>query len=143
MSTLTAERTFPHPPEHVFAFVTEPANLPLWWGPESMNLRDHALDFSRIGPWSSTLVMADGGLHKMSGEVVAVDAPRSVEFTWGWHDDTDARGHESKVCFEVHPVDSGGSVFRLIHSGLPSDESATNHGKGWASTLISLERFLS
>lgn len=142
MSTVTVERTFPHSPAHVFAFVTEPENLPKWWGPESMSLKEHALDFSQPGPWSSTLINAEGGLHKMSGEVVTVDAPRSVEFTWGWHDEADARGVESKVRFEVHPVDTGGSLFRLIHSGLPSEEAAQNHGKGWASTLASLERLL-
>ena len=142
MSELTIERSFPHPPEHVFAFVTEPANLVKWWGPEGTSLKEHALDLSRPGPWSSTLVNAEGGLHKMSGEVVAVDAPRSVEFTWGWHDDEDARGHESRVRFEVHPEGVDGSLFRLIHTGLPSDEIAENHVRGWTSALVSLERLL-
>ncbi|WP_324754117.1 SRPBCC domain-containing protein [Roseovarius sp. Pro17] len=142
MSTLTLERTFPHPPEHVFSYLTEPKNLLKWWRPESMSMKEHNLDFSRPGPWSSTLINAEGGLHKMSGNVVAVDPPRSVEFTWGWHDDADQRGAESRVRFEVHPA-KGGSLFRLIHSGLPSDESAQNHGKGWTSTLKKLERLLS
>ncbi len=37
-------------------------------------------------------VNAEGGRHKASGVVVAVDPPKSVEFTWGWYNDNDERG---------------------------------------------------
>lgn len=140
MSVLKIERTFPHPPEKVFAFVTRTEHLLKWWGPEGMGLRAHDLDLSRRGAWSSTLVNAEGGLHKMSGEVVEIDPPRSVEFTWGWHDGADARGHESRVRFEVEPDGAGGSRFRLIHSGLADEESAANHNRGWSSALRKLEQ---
>lgn len=140
MSTLKIERRFPHPPETVFAFVTQPEHLLNWWGPEGMGVKDHVLDLSRPGAWMSTLVNAEGGFHKMSGEVVAVDPPRSVEFTWGWHDDQDERGPESRVRFEVEPDGQGGSRFQLIHSGLADDESAANHEWGWSSALRKLEK---
>ncbi|MCY0146387.1 SRPBCC domain-containing protein [Hoeflea sp. G2-23] len=140
MSDLTLERNFPQPPEKVFAFVTRTEHLLSWWGPEGMGLRAHALDFTRPGAWSSTLVNAEGGLHKMSGEVIEVDPPRAVEFTWGWHDDKDVRGHESRVRFEIEPDAKGGSIFRLIHSGLVDEESAANHNRGWTSTLRKLEQ---
>lgn len=139
MSTVKIERTFPHPPETVFAFVTQTEHLLDWWGPEGMGVKEHALDLSRPGDWSSTLINAEGGLHKMSGEVIEIDPPRSVEFTWGWHDDQDQRGHESRVRFEVEPDGQGGSHFRLIHSGLADDESAANHNHGWSSSLRKLE----
>lgn len=142
MSDLRIERRFAAAPETVFAFVTRPEHLLQWWGPEAMGLKDHQLDFSRPGPWFATLVNAEGGLHKMSGRVVAVDPPRSVEFTWGWHDATDRRGHESRVRFEMRPDGAGGTDFRLIHTNLPDDESAANHDRGWTSTLRKLERLL-
>jgi uncharacterized protein YndB with AHSA1/START domain len=139
MSELTIERTFAHPPETVFAFVTRTEHLLSWWGPEGVGLSEHHLDFSRPGPWSSTLVNAEGGLHKMSGEVIKIDPPHFVEFTWGWHDDEDQRGHESRVRFEVEPDGAGGSRFKLIHSGLADDESAANHNRGWTSSLRKLD----
>lgn len=139
MSVLKIERTFPVEPEKVFAFVTQMDNLLKWWGPEGMSVREHNLDLSKPGAWSSTLVNAEGGLHKMSGEVVTVDPPKSVEFTLGWHNDNDERGHESVVRFEVRPNDAGGAHFLLIHSGLTDEESAANHGKGWSSSLRKLE----
>lgn len=140
MTDLTLERTFPQAPEKVFRFVTQTENLLLWWGPEGMGIKDHQLDLSRPGAWSSTLVNAEGGLHKMSGVVVSVDPPRSVEFTWGWHNDEDVRGYETRVRFEIEPDGAGGSRFRLIHSGLPDEESAANHNRGWSSALRKLER---
>lgn len=142
MSVLRIERKFAAEPETVYDYLTKTENLLQWWGHEGMRMKEHDLDFSRPGHWSSTLVSAEGNIYKMSGEVTAVEPPRSVEFTWGWHDDADARGHESRVRFEVRPADEGGTEFRLIHSDLPDDESAENHGKGWASTLRQLERIL-
>ncbi len=141
MSELKIERRFPAAPEIVFAFVTRTDHLLKWWGPEGVSLKEHTLDLSRPGAWSSTLVNAEGGVHKMSGEVVAVDPPNSVEFTWGWHDDQDQRGHESRVVFEIRPDKAGGTLFILTHSGLADDEAAASHSRGWTSALRKLERF--
>jgi len=140
MSVLTIERRFSAAPETVFAYLTGNRNLLEWWGPEGMSLRAEHLDLSRPGPWSSSLVNAEGGIHKMSGEVIAVEPPKFVEFTWGWHNDRDERGHESVVRFEIEPADAGGTRFVLVHSGLPDEDSVTNHGKGWTSALRKLER---
>lgn len=140
MSDLAIERSFSATPDQVFAFVTEPAHLLKWWGPEGVNLVEHTLDFTKPGAWSSTLVNADGNRFKMSGEVTEVDPPNSVEFTWGWHDENDVRGHESHVRFEVKPDGAGGTNFTLFHNGLVDDESAANHKIGWSSTLVKLER---
>lgn len=140
MSTLKLEREFTADPETVFAFVTKAENVAQWWGPEGLGLKEAALDLTQQGPWTSTLINAEGGLHKMSGIVTAIDPPNSVEFTWGWHDENDARGHESRVRFEVKPNGSGGTLFSLIHEGLADEASAENHSKGWTSTLKKLER---
>ncbi len=139
MTDLRIEKRFPAPPEMVFRFVTEPARLRDWWGPEGMTLPDINLDFSRPGPWHSVMMNADGKRFKVSGEVVAVDPPRAVEFTWGWHDETDARGPESRVRIDLAP-DGAGTAFVLTHSGLADAESSANHEMGWNSTLTKLER---
>jgi len=141
MSVLKIERSFPVAPEKVFAFITQTQHLLKWWGPEGVSMKEHDLDLSRTGAWSSTLVNAHGAQHKMSGEVVTIDPPNSVEFTWGWHDDEDRRGYETHVVFEVRPDGKGGTVFVLTHSGLKDDEAAANHKLGWTSSLTKLERF--
>jgi uncharacterized protein YndB with AHSA1/START domain len=78
MSTLKIERIFPVTPEKLFAFVTESAHLLAWSGPEGTEKTAHSLNLVRLGPWSSTLVNAEGGLLKMSGQVVSVDRPNTV-----------------------------------------------------------------
>ena len=103
MSDLTLERTFAADPETVFSYVTEEENLLKWWGPEGMTVPEYVLDLTQPGPWSSVMVNAEGERYKVTGEVVAVDPPHSVELTWAWHDENEARGHESRFRFEVTP----------------------------------------
>ena len=134
------EREFAADPERVFAFVTRTENLLAWWGHEGMTLTEHQLDFSKPGAWSSVLINAEGGTHKVTGEVVAVNPPHSVEFTWAWHDENDVRGHDSTVRFEVRSNGSGGTRFTIVHSGLYDEDSVANHQIGWTSTFKKLER---
>ncbi len=140
MSDLTIERDFTAEPETVFSFVTQSEHLVKWWGPESMTLPEHALDLTRKGPWSSVMMSAEGNRFKVTGVVTAVSPPKSVEFTWAWHDENDERGHESRVRFTLEANGSGGTRFILYHTGLPDDESASGHNDGWTSSLRKLER---
>ena len=137
---LTLEREFAADPATVFAFVTDPDHLLDWWGPEGLTVPDHQLDFTAPGPWHSVMVNAEGGRYHVSGTVVSVDPPRSVEFTWAWHDAADKRGHESRVRFEVADNGRGGALFRLIHRAFTDAESVTAHNEGWTSSLRKLER---
>jgi len=140
MSTLTLEREFSADPKTVFSFITQAENVEKWWGPEGIRLKDHQLDLTRPGAWTSTMVNAEGGMHKVSGVVTAIDPPNWVEFTWAWHDENDQRGYESQVRLEVKSNGAGGTRFLLIHSGLADEESARNHRKGWESSLNKLVR---
>ena len=140
MSELVMERVFAADVETVFAFLTDTEHLLKWWGPEGVHIGAHDLDLSRPGRWSSTMVNAEGNKFKVSGKVVRSDPPKSVEFTWGWHDEKDQRGHESRVRFNVEPNVGGGARFVLTHSDLPDDESRNNHNEGWTSSLRKLER---
>ena len=140
MTDLRIERTLKADVETVFGYITQTEHLVKWWGPEGMTVPEHNLDLSKPGSWTSTMVNAEGGKYKVSGEVLSVDPPNSVEFTWGWHDENDERGHNSHVRFEVTANQSGGTDFALIHSGLPDDESRNNHNSGWSSSLNKLER---
>jgi uncharacterized protein YndB with AHSA1/START domain len=140
MTDLTMEREFKADPKTVFAYLTKPSNIVQWWGPEGMSVPEADMDFTRPGPWSSVLTSADGKRFKVSGMVLAVLPPHAVELTWAWHDEHDARGHESMVRFEVSPGKAGGTHFTLHHTGLADDESAKGHRSGWTSALRKLER---
>lgn len=140
MTDLVIERTFAASPETVYDFVTRNDHLLKWWGPEGMTIPEHTLDFTQTGPWSSVMMNSEGQGYKVTGEVTAVDPPKSVEFTWAWHDENDERGHESRVRFDIKSDGNGGTHFTMTHSGLPDDEARENHKQGWTSSLRKLER---
>ena len=137
---LVIERVLAAPVERVFDFITQRDNLLKWWGPEGMTVPEETLDFTSTGPWHSVMMSAEGNRFKVSGEVTEVKAPNLVAFTWGWHDENDARGHESHVRLEVSSNGDGQTKLVLRHSDLADDESAKNHEMGWTSSLAKLER---
>ena len=137
MSELRIERQYPVSPERLFAFVTEPANLIQWWGPEGVGIETQDLDLGRVGPWSLTFLNPGGGTFAMRGNVLAVTPPHTVEFTMNVPgSDTD-----STVRLEIAPDDAGGSRFTLIQSGI-TDEMVAMGQRGWVSTLRRLEKLL-
>ncbi|SMO68772.1 SRPBCC family protein [Ruegeria faecimaris] len=137
MADLKLERTFPIPPEDLFAWISVAERLLQWWGPEGVHVPEHTLDFSRVGPWYSVMQNGEGQRFKVSGHVTHVDPPNSVGFTWGWHDDQDQRGAESHVTLRIEAA-GGGARLVVDHRDLGDDEIAANHEKGWTSTLNKL-----
>jgi uncharacterized protein YndB with AHSA1/START domain len=73
--------------------------------------------------------------------VTHVDPPKSLGFTWAWHDENDVRGVESHVTIKLVPAVGGGTKMVLNHVDLP-EESMANHEQGWASSLRKLENLL-
>lgn len=132
----------------LWAAVTDPREIVKWFGPEGVDLVDCKMDLTRRGPWLCIMQGRESGdIFKNTGVVTHVRAPDggtegSVGFTWGWHDaETDARGPESHVIFEVS-AHGGGARLRLVHRDLADDEAAQSHTKGWLSTLRKLDAFM-
>ncbi|WP_170451470.1 SRPBCC family protein [Ruegeria arenilitoris] len=138
MADLKLARDFPVSAETLFAWISEGTRLLQWWGPEGVEVPEHDLDFSRLGPWYSVMVNGEGQRFKVSGHVTHVDPPNSVGFTWGWHDDQDQRGAESHVTLAVEPTDTGARLI-LDHRDLGDDDVSANHESGWTSSLRKLE----
>lgn len=138
MTDIRMERDFAVAPERLFAAVTQQADLLHWWGPEGLHVPEHALNFSELGPWFSVMQNDEGQRFKVSGQVTSYQPPRSVGFTWAWHDEADQRGPESHVTFLVTGAE-GGARLTLDHRDLSDEENATNHNHGWASSLNKLQ----
>lgn len=141
MNEVVLKRHFRAGIEKVFAYVSEPEKVIEWWGPEGVTVPRANLGFNRTGPWHSEMHAPDGTVYKVSGEVTKVDPPNMVGFTWGWHDDADARGHESHVMIELTATETG-TDFVLIHRDLADAESAERHNEGWTSSIGRLERVI-
>lgn len=137
MNELRLERDFAVTAQRLFDWISTPEKLLQWWGPEGMFVPEHALDFTRTGAWYSVMQNDEGQRYKVSGQVTHSDPPRSVGFTWAWHDDADQRGHESHVTFTVVAAGDGARLL-IEHRDLDGSEQSASHEKGWNSTLRKL-----
>lgn len=133
--------------DRLWAAISDPRELVQWFGPEGIDIMACDLSFDATGPWFCQMVGRDSGQKfKVSGVVTHSRPPNgesegSVGFTWGWHDEEDARGPESHVIFEVSAHD-GKARLRLVHRNLPDVEVAQRHTQGWLSSLNCLDAYL-
>ena len=137
MADLRLEREFPVTPDQLFNWVSRTEHLLKWWGPEGLHVPEHAMDFTQVGPWFSVMQNGEGQKFKVSGQVTHVDPPKSVGFTWGWHDEADQRGEESHVTLTVEET-TGGARLILDHRDLDDSEQSARHEEGWTSSLRKL-----
>ena len=115
-------------PETVFDFFVEPDRMIQWMG------RSARLDARAGGEFYVDI----NGDAIASGEYVALEPPDRVVFTWGWNSEdsvTSAGSTTVEVLLEAVGEETN---VRLIHSDLPSEESATKHGHGWRHYLARL-----
>src|SRR4051794_13548767 len=91
------ERSLAHPVEAVWRAVTEPAGLAHWF-PSSVEVELREGGRMRF-------VHADGGAPPAAGEVLELDPPRRLTFTWG----------EERLRFELEPAGEDRTRLRLTH----------------------------
>lgn len=138
MPDLNLSRDFPVSAETLFEYLSTPEGTAQWWGPEGYKITHAELDFTRLGPWTVSLLNAEGNALKISGQVTHHRPPTSLGFTWAWHDPDDNRGDESHVTFTVEAVNIG-SRLTVDHRDLRDQDVADGHTRGWNSTLNRLE----
>lgn len=99
------------------------------------------VDPEKIGRWKGTMASFDsrpGGLyrievipgHTASGEIVELDPPRRLVYTWGWEGSDSVPPGSTTVEYELVPSGQG-TTLRFTHRDLPSAESAESHAQGW------------
>jgi len=143
MADVRIVRDFKVSAERLFRAVTEQAEILNWWGHDGMTFPSYALDLTREGPWHSEMVGGQGARCKLSGQVTHVNPPRSVGFTWAWHDETDRRGPESHVTFSIEETGDGAARLTVDHRDLQDSDVAARHEAGWTSGPIPrLERHI-
>lgn len=109
-------------PETIFPFLTDPGLMVRWMGVSAK---------ADARPGGIYRVDVDGGGHVARGEFVEVSPPDRVVFTWGWESEqSPVRPGSSTVEVTLTP-DGDQTIVRLVHSGLPSSDSAAAHTTGW------------
>lgn len=108
-------------PETVFDFFTDPDRMIQWMG------RSAELD-PRPGGNFQLEINDDVAA---AGQYVALEPPSRVVFTWGWEGEDAVTPPGSSTVEVLLAADGEGTHLRLIHSDLPTEESAGKHGHGW------------
>jgi len=140
------------PPARVFQALTDPEQVPRWWGQQGMyRITEWKGDVRPGGKWSSVGVGADGSSFRVEGEYLEVDAPRVLSHTWikSW-----AGVKNTVVRWELEPVDvqglhphgpkraGTGTLVKIRHTGFAgSPQDAKAHSDGWTRVLAWMQAF--
>ena len=132
------EHRVPAPPETVFEYFTDPDKYKRWKGLEA------ELDPRPGGTYRVTMRPQVW----VSGEYVVVEPPHRLLMTWGFETSLDlplgmneVTPGSSTVEFTFH-ADGDGTIIRVRHMKLPSEEARTVHTFGWNNYLSRLEAVL-
>ncbi|MBZ5682374.1 MAG: SRPBCC domain-containing protein [Acidobacteriia bacterium] len=135
------------PPARVFEALTDPVQLPKWWGQEgTYRITEWKADLRPGGKWSSVGARADGTAFRVDGEYLELDPPRLLVHTWiaSWSGPlkTVVRWElEPHTVHGLHP--SGprkactGTLVKVRQEGFAGSppELAIGHGEGWKRIL--------
>jgi uncharacterized protein YndB with AHSA1/START domain len=106
-------------PEVVFEFFTDAAKMLRWKGVDAM------LDPRPGGVYRVNVTGRDIAV----GEFVAIEEPHRIVFTWGWENSPIPPG-STTVEVTLTP-DGDGTLLRLRHSGLFTEDARSQHAMGW------------
>ncbi|HKU24513.1 MAG TPA: SRPBCC domain-containing protein [Candidatus Sulfotelmatobacter sp.] len=152
-NTIVAEIFIAAPPARVFQAISDPTQLPKWWGQSGLyHVTRSTMDVRPGGKWRSDGVGADGQTFFVEGEYLEVDPPRLLVHTWNGSYSpqvtTVVRWElESQSVNALHPSGpkkSGtGTLVRVRQEGFKGDiAGATGHMEGWKRVLGWLEAFV-
>jgi uncharacterized protein YndB with AHSA1/START domain len=106
-------------PETVFSFFSDTERWARWWGAGSI------ID---ARPGGQVLIHHANGIEVV-GEVLAIEPPTRVVFTYGFASGTPIPPGGSRVTIEVQPL-SGGTRLRLFHE-FAEQTPRDQHVQGW------------
>jgi uncharacterized protein YndB with AHSA1/START domain len=151
-TAVIAEIFIAAPPARVFQAISDPAQLPKWWGQTGLyRVTQSTMDIRPGGKWRSDGVGADGKTFYVEGEYLEVDPPRLLVHTWigSYSGPEKTIVRWELIPHSVHglapsgPRKSGtGTLVRVRQEGFASVESTTSHGEGWKKVLGWLEAFV-
>jgi uncharacterized protein YndB with AHSA1/START domain len=141
------------PPERVFQAITDPDQMPQWWGQQGVyRVTEWKCDLRPGGKWSSVGVFADGKSFRVEGEYLEVDPPRLLVHTWiaSWSGSPKTVVRWQLAPRPVHGSVQGGArnpgagtLLKVRQEGFAgAPEAAADHAQGWTSVLGWMQSFV-
>ncbi|MBZ5663988.1 MAG: SRPBCC domain-containing protein [Acidobacteriia bacterium] len=133
------------PIERVFRALTDSDQLMRWFTDASCPVKFWQMDVRLGGRYSyatekSSIVVNGVSEFKCHGEIIEIDPPRLLVYTWigNWHLDPEKK---TVVRWELAPIASGTHV-KVTHSGLAQDpEARKDYSGGWPGVVEKLQQF--
>lgn len=130
------------PPDRVFqALITREQAL-AWGTSDAFRMKVWQMDARPGGRWTFTSVeTATGRDYEHHGEVLEVDPPRTLAYTWfaNWHSKP---SQPTTVRWELTPTASG-TLVKVTHSGLAQmQEECLGYSQGWPGLVDALRKYL-
>ena len=150
---ITGEIFIAAPPARVFEAITDPVQMPKWWGArDQYHITDWKADLRVGGKWSSEGVGVDGRQFRIDGEYLEIDPPRLLVYSW-----LPSFAHPLKtvVRWELEPQSvhglhpngpqraGTGTLLRIRQEGFAGNTAAaTGHYEGWKRVMGWLAAYL-
>lgn len=131
------------PREDVFDAWINPAVLTRWWAAQpSWQTPVAEVDATEGGSYRLSMRTDTGDVHTVAGEFTEVRPPERLAYTWAWEQGPGAAmaGGEHTLVIVDFIEDGAGTLVRLTHSGLLSEEIRGMHVHGWEAVLANLEQ---
>src|ERR1700680_1795285 len=149
---VTADIYIAAPPARVFEAITDPYQMPKWWGQQGVyKITEWKGDLRPGGKWSSVGVSPAGSWFRVDGEYLEVDPPRILVHTWiaSWSGPlkTVVRWElEPQSIHDLHPAGpkkaGTGTLVKIRHEGFAgAPENSAGYAKGWEALVVRAESY--
>jgi uncharacterized protein YndB with AHSA1/START domain len=138
---LHLETVLPAPPARVFKALTDPDELPRWWGPRGFTTPGLELELREGGSYRIAMQPPEGDLFYLQGEYREVDPPRRLVYTFRW-EDPDPDDVETVVNLSLR--DLGESTEMSLDQGAFATQARHDlHEQGWTDSFERLRAVIS
>ena len=127
-------------PQRIFRALTDPAELPMWWGPSGFTTPEIRIDLRVGGGYRFGMQPPDGDLFHLVGEFLEIDAPHRLAYTFRW-EDPDPDDLETVVRLSLE-ADGSRTLVSLQQSPFATEARLALHRNGWTDSLQRLTELL-
>jgi uncharacterized protein YndB with AHSA1/START domain len=133
---------FDVPVERLFRAWCDPVDLAHWaWGSLGRSAQAE-VDFRVGGELRVETQRPDGETWSFSGRYTDIHPNRRIAHTLAWQAPMGYDPVPEHVEVEFHADGSDGSAVEFVHTGVPDEQSADAHARGWRNTLETLAAYL-